>query len=133
MFFKWIKQHLKVKKFLGTSGNAVCVKTYCTIITYNKVTIAQHNKNWTQRLCWSPNSLNLPNRQNTSQWLVWQINFKNIKDKYDSSEPNLFNLCRLFLSFVTIFITIIWDCTLLTQAAEREQSPFRHLSLNKKM
>lgn len=34
LFFKWIKQHLKVKSFWGTSINAVKVQIYCAIITY---------------------------------------------------------------------------------------------------
>ena len=34
LFFKWIKQHLKIKKFWGTSENAVRIQIYCAIITY---------------------------------------------------------------------------------------------------
>ena len=37
-FFKWIKQHLKVKSFWGYSDNTVKVQIYITIIAY--VTIA---------------------------------------------------------------------------------------------
>ena len=37
-FFKWIKQHQKVKSFWGYSDNAVKVQIYITIIAY--VTIA---------------------------------------------------------------------------------------------
>ena len=33
LFFKWIKQHLKVKSFWGTSPNAVKVQIYTAIIT----------------------------------------------------------------------------------------------------
>ena len=38
LFFKWIKQHLKVKSFWGHSENAVRVQVYVAIITF--VTIA---------------------------------------------------------------------------------------------
>ena len=38
LFFKWIKQHLKIKSFWGHSENAVRVQVYVAIITF--VTIA---------------------------------------------------------------------------------------------
>jgi hypothetical protein len=38
LFFKWIKQHLKIKSFWGHSENAVKVQVYCAIITF--VTVA---------------------------------------------------------------------------------------------
>ena len=34
LFFKWIKQHLHVKEFYGTTENAVKIQLYCAIITY---------------------------------------------------------------------------------------------------
>jgi hypothetical protein len=39
LFFKWIKQHLKVKSFWGHSINAVKTQLYCAIITYCLVAI----------------------------------------------------------------------------------------------
>lgn len=39
LFFKWIKQHLKVKSFWGTTMNAVKIQIYCAIITYCLVAI----------------------------------------------------------------------------------------------
>lgn len=39
LFFKWIKQHLKVKSFWGTSPNAVKAQIYIAIITYCLVVI----------------------------------------------------------------------------------------------
>lgn len=41
--FKWIKQHLKIKRFWGTSENAVRIQIYCAIITYCLVAIVQHD------------------------------------------------------------------------------------------
>ena len=38
LFFKWIKQHLKVKSFWGYTDNAVRVQIYTAIIAY--VTVA---------------------------------------------------------------------------------------------
>jgi Domain of unknown function (DUF4372)/Transposase DDE domain len=34
LFFKWMKQHLKIKSFWGTTLNAVKVQIYCAIIAY---------------------------------------------------------------------------------------------------
>lgn len=34
LFFKWIKQHLRIKTFLGTSGNAVKTQIWIAISTY---------------------------------------------------------------------------------------------------
>jgi hypothetical protein len=34
LFFKWIKQHLKIKAFWGTSENAVRIQIYSAIIAY---------------------------------------------------------------------------------------------------
>lgn len=39
LFFKWIKQHLKIKTFWGYSENAVRIQVYTAIITYCTVAI----------------------------------------------------------------------------------------------
>jgi len=39
LFFKWMKQHLKIKSFWGTSINAVKIQIYCAIIAYCLVAI----------------------------------------------------------------------------------------------
>lgn len=41
MFFKWIKQHLRIKSFLGNSQNAVKTQIWIAISTYVLVAIAQ--------------------------------------------------------------------------------------------
>ena len=43
LFFKWLKQHLKIKKFWGTSENAVKIQIYVAIITYSLVAIVHHD------------------------------------------------------------------------------------------
>lgn len=42
LFFKWIKQHLKVKTFWGHSFNAVKTQIYIAMITYLLVAIMKH-------------------------------------------------------------------------------------------
>ena len=41
LFFKWIKQHLRIKKFLGTSENAVRTQIGCAISTYVLIAIVK--------------------------------------------------------------------------------------------
>ena len=43
LFFKWLKQHLKIKKFWGTTENAVRIQICSAIITYCLVAIVQHD------------------------------------------------------------------------------------------
>jgi Transposase DDE domain/Domain of unknown function (DUF4372) len=42
LFFKWIKQHLKLKSFWGHSFNAVKTQIYIAMITYLLVAIVKH-------------------------------------------------------------------------------------------
>lgn len=39
LFFKWIKQHLRIKKFLGTSENAVKTQIWCAVSIYVLIAI----------------------------------------------------------------------------------------------
>ena len=41
LFFKWIKQHLRIKHFLGTSENAVKVQIWVAITVYVLVAIVR--------------------------------------------------------------------------------------------
>ena len=41
LFFKWLKQHLKIKKFWGESENAVRIQIYCAITAYCMMAIVQ--------------------------------------------------------------------------------------------
>jgi hypothetical protein len=43
LFFKWIKQHLQVKRFWGESENAVRIQIHVAIITYCLVAIIEHD------------------------------------------------------------------------------------------
>ena len=39
LFFKWIKQHLRIKRFLGASENAVKTQIWCAVSTYVLIAI----------------------------------------------------------------------------------------------
>ena len=41
LFFKWIKQHLRIKRFIGTSENAVKSQIWCAVATYVLIAIVK--------------------------------------------------------------------------------------------
>ncbi len=41
LFFKWIKQHLRIKRFLGTSENAVKTQIWCAVAIYVLIAIVR--------------------------------------------------------------------------------------------
>lgn len=43
LFFEWFKQHLKIKKFWGTTENAVKIQIYAAMTAHSLVAIAQHD------------------------------------------------------------------------------------------
>ncbi len=45
LFFKWMKQHLNIKKFYGQSEQAVHNRVYIAMIVYCLNVLAQHNTN----------------------------------------------------------------------------------------
>ena len=46
LFFKWIKQHLKIKSFLGRSENAVRIQILTALITYLLLAIYRKTQNY---------------------------------------------------------------------------------------
>jgi len=49
LFFKWIKQHLRIKKFLGNSENAVKTQIWCAVCSYVLMTIVKKELHQTHR------------------------------------------------------------------------------------
>ncbi len=41
LFFKWIKQHLRIKRFIGTSENALKTQIWCAVATYVLIAIVK--------------------------------------------------------------------------------------------
>ncbi len=41
LFFKWIKQHLRIKRFLGNSANAMKTQIWCAVATYVLIAIVK--------------------------------------------------------------------------------------------
>jgi IS4 transposase len=45
LFFKWIKQHLRIQRFFGTSENAVRIQIWTAVATYVLVAIVRKTLN----------------------------------------------------------------------------------------
>lgn len=92
LFFKWIKQHLRIKRFWGTSENAVRIQIYCAIITYCLVAIVQHDMRLERSIYEILQILGISLTDKTHiRDLFDKKNINDVKDLYGSSEPNLFN------------------------------------------
>ena len=92
LFFKWIKQHLRIKRFWGTSENAVRIQIYCAIITYCLVAIVQHDMRLERSIYEILQILGISLTDKTHiRDLFEKKNINDVKDLYGSSEPNLFN------------------------------------------
>lgn len=93
LFFKWLKQHLKIKHFYGTSLNAVKIQVYVAIITFCLVAIVQHDMKPTLSTyeLLQVLSVSLTTKMHLRD-LLDQTNFQNDKERLDSCEPLLFDL-----------------------------------------
>ena len=92
LFFKWLKQHLKIKKFWGTTENAVRIQIYSAICAYCLVAIVQHDMRLERSTYEVLQILSMSLTDTTLlRDLFDKTIFKNDKDRSGSSEPNLFN------------------------------------------
>ena len=92
LFFKWLKQHLKIKKFWGTSENAVRIQIYSAMITYCLVAIVQHDMQLDRSTyeVLQVLSISLTDKTNLQE-LFDKTKFQNDKERFRPNEPNLFN------------------------------------------
>ena len=89
--FKWLKQHLKIKKFWGTSENAVRIQIYSAISVYCLVDIVQHDMPLDRSTYEVLQILSMSLTDTTHlKDLFHKTTFKNDKDRSGSSEPDLF-------------------------------------------
>lgn len=92
LFFKWLKQHLKIKKFWGTSENAVRIQIYCAIITYCLVVIVKHDMKLERSVyeILQIVGISLTDKTNLRD-LFDKSNINNANERFGYSEPSLFN------------------------------------------
>ena len=92
LFFKWLKQHLKIKKFWGTTENAVRVQIYSAICTYCLVAIVQHDMHLDRS---TYEILQLLSISLTDKTLLRDLfdktKFQNDKERFGPNGPSLFN------------------------------------------
>ena len=92
LFFKWLKQHLKIKKFWGTSENAVRIQIYCAIITYCLVVIIKHDMKLERSVYEILQIIGISLTDKTHlRDLFDKSNINNVNERFGSSEPSLFN------------------------------------------
>uniref|UniRef100_F4C3K6 Transposase IS4 family protein n=1 Tax=Sphingobacterium sp. (strain 21) TaxID=743722 RepID=F4C3K6_SPHS2 len=92
LFFKWLKQHLKIKKFWGTTENAVRIQVYAAICTYCLVAIVQHDMKLDRSTyeVLQILSISLTDKTNLRE-LFSKTKFQYDKERTDHNGPNLFN------------------------------------------
>jgi hypothetical protein len=90
LFFKWIKQHLKIKTFWGISENAVMTQVYIAIITFVLIAIVKAKI-----------------KSQFSNYEILQILSMSLFDKTPVNEliqkPNLQNVKELFCNQLSFF------------------------------
>ena len=92
LFFKWLKQHLKIKKFWGTTENAVRIQISVAIITHCLVAIIQHDmdlKHSTYEIL-QILSISLTDKTHLRD-LFDKTNFNDVKEQFVPLIPGLFN------------------------------------------
>ena len=92
LFFKWLKQHLKIKKFWGTSENAVKIQVYSAIIAYCLVAIMQHDMKLNRSTYEVLQILGISLTDKTPlRNLFSKTKFNDVNDQSGLDGPNLFS------------------------------------------
>lgn len=91
LFFKWLKQHLRIKKFWGTTENAVKIQVYTAIVTYCLVAIMQHDMQLDRSTYEVLQILGISLTGKTPlRDLFCKTKFNNVKEQSGLDGPNLF-------------------------------------------
>ena len=92
LFFKWLKQHLKIKKFWGTSENAVKIQVYSAIIAYCLVAIMKHDMKLDRSTYEVLQILGISLTDKTPlRDLFSKTKFNDVKEQSGLDGPNLFS------------------------------------------
>jgi len=90
LFFKWIKQHLRIKKFYGTSENAVKTQIWIAVSVYVLVAIVKKRLNLEQSLYTILQVLSVTVFEKMPILQVFANN------AYNMSESDMYNQLKLF-------------------------------------
>lgn len=92
LFFKWLKQHLKIKKFWGTTENAVRIQIYAAICTYSLVAMVQHDMQLDRSTYEVLQILSISLTDKTPLTdLFNKAKFQNDKERFRPDGPSLFD------------------------------------------
>ena len=92
LFFKWLKQHLKIKKFWGTTENAVRIQISAAITTYCLVAIVQHDMHLERSTYKVLQILSISLTDKTPlRELFEKTNFNDVKEQFGPLIPGLFD------------------------------------------
>lgn len=92
LFFKWLKQHLKIKRFWGTTENAVRIQISVAIITYCLVAIVQYDMQLNRSTYEVLQILSISLTDKTHlQELFNKTNFNDVKEQFNPLIPGLFD------------------------------------------
>ena len=92
LFFKWLKQHLKIKKFWGTTENAVRIQIDVSICAYCLVAIIQHDMKLDRSTYEVLQILSISLTDKTHlKDLFNKTKFQNDKERFGPNGPDLFD------------------------------------------
>jgi transposase len=92
LFFKWLKQHLRIKKFWGMTENAVRIQIYTAICTYCLVAIIQHDMQLVRSTYEVLQILSISLTDKTPlRDLFDKTKFQNDKERFGLDGPSLFD------------------------------------------
>lgn len=92
LFHKWLKQHLKIKKFWGVTENAVRIQISAAIIAYCLVAIVQHDMHLERSTYEILQILSISLTDKTLlRELLEKTSFNDVKEQLDSLIPGLFD------------------------------------------
>jgi hypothetical protein len=91
LFFKWIKQHLRIKRFLGNSENAVKTQIWCAISTHVLIAIVKKELQIDASLYTLLQILSVSVFEKTQLQQAFAGGDYDSEDVYPNSQLNLFN------------------------------------------
>ncbi len=92
LFFKWIKQHLRIKAFYGTSENAVKTQIWIAISVYALVAIIRKQ----HKLDLSLYGRRFARKSNISKFAIWEMYKYQIILNYFRYQMDICNLSHLW-------------------------------------
>ena len=91
LFFKWIKQHLRIKKFLGNSENAVKTQIWCAVSTYVLIAIVKKELQLNASLYTLLQILSVSVFEKTEALQALQVDSNPSHNDDNANQLNLFN------------------------------------------